>query len=322
VVPIWLQALVLGVVQGLTEFIPVSSSAHLVLVPYLMDWQQPTLAFDVALHMGTLAAALWYFRRELWAMVAALTGRANPSEGRVYRQLAFLLMVASLPVAIAGALFERRIAAVFQSPAQTAALLFVTAGFLIMGEKIRDLRVVRTPPTRVLGEGPSLDSEGTKSGDTRSMTATRLHSLSVGRDDFDPAGMTLAELGIRHAVVVGLLQALALLPGVSRSGATITGGLASGLTREAATRFSFLLSIPALIGASALNLADLAETDRYSALDIATGMVTSSVVGYFAIRWLVALVARDRLTGFAWYCMAVGIIGLLGYLMLGSPLPA
>lgn len=326
-VPVWLQALMLGIIQGLTEFIPISSSAHLVLVPYLFGWQEPTLAFDVALHVGTLAAVLCYFRRELVAMVIALAGRADPTEGRLYRRLALLLILASVPVAVAGALFERRIAAVFHSPAATAMLLFLTAALLVAGEKARDLRVAKASAATGVGERGRIQpgsavGGGLEGGQSPAMTATRLHNLPMGEDNLDPAGATLAEVGVRHAVVVGCMQALALLPGVSRSGSTITGGLVSGLTREAATRFSFLLSIPALIGASALSLPDLAQADGYRASDLAIGVLAAFVAGYLAIRWLVALVARDRLTGFAWYCAAAGAIGLLASLILGPPGPA
>lgn len=323
-VPVWLQALVLGIVQGLTEFIPVSSKSHLVLVPYLLGWQEPGLAFIVALHLGTLAAVLLYFRRELMAMAAALTGRADPTAGLLYRRLALLLVLASLPVAAVGALLEGRIEAVFRSPAVTAALLLLTTLILVVGERIRDRRVAKADPAigktaatvNRNGDGGAVSGQG-QSGNARAITATRLRGLPVGQDDQDPMGATLAELGVRHAVVVGLMQVVALLPGVSRSGSTITGGLASGLTREAATRFSFLLSIPAIAGASLLTLGDLAQPDRYRALDIAIGTLAAFVAGYLAIRWLVALVARDRLTGFAWYCAAAAVVGLLGYVLLG-----
>jgi undecaprenyl-diphosphatase len=318
VVPVWLQALVLGVVQGLTEFIPVSSKSHLVLVPYLLGWQEPGLAFIVALHLGTLAAVLCYFRRELLTMAAALTGHADPAQGRLYRRLALLLVLANVPVMIIGLLFEQRIEAVFASPGTTAGLLFVTAALLVTGEKIRDCRVAKAPiPGSAAARwsvGDPLSGVGTT---TVTATATRVCSLPVGQDEQDPAGATLAELSVRHALIVGLVQVIALLPGVSRSGTTITGGLASGLTREAATRFSFLLSIPAIAGASVLTLGDLAQPSRYRALDIALGTFAAFVAGYLAIRWLVSLVAHDRLTGFAWYCVAAAVIGLLGYFALG-----
>ncbi|MGH8904627.1 MAG: undecaprenyl-diphosphate phosphatase [Egibacteraceae bacterium] len=316
-VPVWLQSLVLGVVQGLTEFIPVSSKSHLVLVPYLLGWQEPGLAFIVALHLGTLAAVLLYFRRELVAMAAALTGRADPTAGRLYRRLALLLVLASLPVAAVGALLEGRIEAVFRSPAATAALLLLTTLILVAGEKIRDRRVAKAAATvNRNGDSGAAGGQG-QNESARVITAIQVRGLPVGHDDHDPAGATLAELGVRHAVVVGLMQVVALLPGVSRSGSTITGGLVSGLTREAATRFSFLLSIPAIAGASLLTLGDFTQPDRYRALDIAIGTFAAFVAGYLAIRWLVALVARDRLTGFAWYCAAAAAVGLLGSLVLG-----
>lgn len=316
-VPVWLQSLVLGVVQGLTEFIPISSKGHLVLVPYLLGWQEPGLAFIVALHLGTLAAVLLYFRRELIAMAAAVMGRADPAQGRLYRRLALLLVLGNVPVIIVGLLFKQRAEAIFASPGATSALLFLSAALLIAGEKIRDHRVAKAPANTSTG-GSEMEQIWTgdwAGGDGNTRTATRARGLPVGRDDDDPAGASLAELGIRHAVVVGLMQVVALLPGVSRSGSTITGGLVSGMTREAATRFSFLLSIPAIAGASVLTLGDLAQASRYRVLDLAVGVLAAFVAGYLAIRWLVALVARDRLTGFAWYCAAAGAIGLLGYLM-------
>jgi undecaprenyl-diphosphatase len=125
-------------------------------------------------------------------------------------------------------------------------------------------------------------------------------------------------MSLKHALVIGAIQSVALLPGVSRSGSTITGGIFAGLTREAATRFSFLLSIPALVGAGLLKVADLTEVGGYTAVEIAVGVTAAFVAGYAAIRWLVALVAHERLTGFAWYCLAAGTIGLLGVTLFGS----
>lgn len=319
-IPGWLQALVLGIVQGLSEFMPISSDGHLVLVPYLLGWEQPSLAFVVALHVGTLAAVLVYFRRDLGAMLAAVTGRAAPAEGQLYRRLALLIMLGSVPVAVVGFLFKERIETVFASPRAAAAFLFFTAALLATGEKARDRRVATHRPNLNTPAGPERRWTGdSTSEDATTRTATTVRDLRIGRDDRDPTGASLVDLRVRHALIVGLMQSVALLPGVSRSGSTITGGLLSGLTREAATRFSFLLSIPALIGASMLSLGDLAEPGSYRGLDIAVGVLAAFVSGYLAIRWLVAWVARDRLTPFAWYCVAAGTTGLLGYLLTGPP---
>ncbi|MGH8909829.1 MAG: undecaprenyl-diphosphate phosphatase, partial [Egibacteraceae bacterium] len=142
-------------------------------------------------------------------------------------------------------------------------------------------------------------------------TEAQPRRLPLGRDGRDPTGGTLADLNLKDAVIIGTIQTIALLPGVSRSGSTITAGIFAGLTREAATRFSFLLSIPALVGAGLLNVTDLAEAGAYSAPEIAAGVLAAFLSGYAAIRWLVTLVARGRLTGFAWYCIAAAIIALL-----------
>jgi undecaprenyl-diphosphatase len=140
--------------------------------------------------------------------------------------------------------------------------------------------------------------------------------LPLGVDRSDPNGSTLAELTLGQAMAAGLLQCLAVLPGVSRSGATISAGVFAGLTREAATRFSFLLVIPALVGATLLSLGDLGEGGE-TTLELGVGIVAAFVSGYLAIRYLVALVSRERLTGFAYYCIAASIIGLTGYAIIG-----
>ncbi len=292
-IPVWLQAVVLGVVQGLSEFMPISSDGHLVLVPFLLGWEQPSLSFIVALHIGTLAAVLLYFRRELAAMLAAVASRSSSSEANLYRRLIVLLAIGSVPVALLGFAAEERIQRVFSSPAIAAAGLFVTAALLVAGEKARDRRVV---------------SASAKCVATPKATMSR---ANMGRDDRDPTGGTLVGLTAPRALLIGAFQSVALLPGVSRSGSTISGGMFAGLTREAATRFSFLLSIPALIGAAALNLTDLARPGGYGTLELLAGIAAAFGSGYAAIRWLVALVARERLTGFAWYCLVAGLVGLL-----------
>ena len=165
-VPLWLQALVLGVVQGLSEFIPISSSAHLVLVPYLLGWGTPTLAFDVALHMGTLAAVLLYFRRDFVAMLTAVTRRADTPEARLYRRLAWMIVLGTVPVVVIGGVFKESIEEAFTSPTQTAIQLFATAALLIATEKVRTARVARAQTRVGVGGGESGgDSERVWNGD-------------------------------------------------------------------------------------------------------------------------------------------------------------
>jgi undecaprenyl-diphosphatase len=309
-VPLWLQGFVLGVVQGLSEFMPISSDGHLVLVPFLLGWKQPSLSFIVALHLGTLAAVLLYFRRDLLAMLTAVTRWSDEPEARLYRRLVVLLAAGSVPVALLGLLLKERIEQVFASPLIAPALLFVTAAFLVAGEKARDRRVARAVVATGDAEA-SVNAGSPALSNTATATEARMQ-LAVGRDEQDATGDTLADMSVQQAIVIGTLQTVALLPGISRSGSTIPAGMFTGLTREAATRFSFLLSIPALVGAGLLNISELAAASDYSGLEIITGVVAAFLSGYAAIRWLVSFVARERLTGFAWYCAAAGVIGLLG----------
>lgn len=318
--PPWLEAIILGIVQGLTEFIPVSSSAHLVLVPYLAGWEHPGLAFDVALHLGTAAAVILYFRRELVAMARGLLFGARDPDGLLYRRLALLVVLATLPVAVAGYFLEQFIGDLFEQPLTVAVLLLVTALLLTAGERARTLRVRRAQ------RHASRPDRGRPvwTGDWRGTPAEQTDQvgvgmLPVGDDAEDPAGFALDRMTVRHAVIVGLFQMVALLPGVSRSGSTIVAGMVSGLTREAATRFSFLLSLPALLGAFVLSLPDLGAPGSYSGPVIAGGVIAAFVSGYLAIRFLVRLVARDRLTGFARYCVFLSIVTLIAYQFLGPP---
>jgi undecaprenyl-diphosphatase len=305
-VPTWLQALVLGVVQGLTEFIPISSSGHLVLVPYLLGWERPGLAFDVALHLGTAGAIVTYFRAELWAMARGFLRPGAPPAGVLYRRLGLLLVLGSVPVAVVGLTAKEAFERVFATPPAAAVFLFGTAAILFAGEAWRSRRVRAAVAVEQGRRGRALPGTPT---------------LAIGVDPEDPQGRTLPEIGVREALLVGTAQVLALFPGISRSGTTIMAGVAAGMTRQAATRFAFLLALPALIGAGIVSLPDLAEPGIYRATDIALGVLAAFVASYLAIRFLVAFVSTERLTGFGKYCIVAGTVGLLGYLLLG-PLPA
>ena len=317
--PPWLQAIVLGVVQGLTEFIPVSSSGHLVIVPYLAGWPDPGLAFDVALHVGTALAVVVYFRRELWAMARGLLRGGRDPDGFVYRRLAIFVILGSVPVGIAGVTLEELVGEAFTDPLITAGFLLVTAALLTFAEWRRTKRIERNAAAAPATADHEPVWTGDWVGDATAVPLTPVGVLPMGDDPQDPAGTTLDRMSLRQALLIGLAQMVALLPGVSRSGATITGGVVAGMTREAATRFSFLLSLPALIGAFVVSLPDLSEPGPYSGAAIAGAVVASFLAGYTAVRFLVALVARDRLTGFARYCVFVAIVTLIAYQFLGPP---
>ncbi|MDP8977824.1 MAG: undecaprenyl-diphosphate phosphatase [Actinomycetota bacterium] len=303
-VPTWLQALVLGLVQGLTEFFPVSSSGHLVIVPALLGWPPPDLAFDVALHMGTAGAVVVYFRADLVAMARALVTRGDSPPGRFYRRLAVALVVSSVPVALIGLGLKSTFERAFATPAVASGFLFLTAALLVAGERVRSARVGSAARIGASGSGPAHPSP----------TEQGPRGVATGADVSDPVGRRLDELTLPRALVIGVAQTLALFPGVSRSGTTITAGVVAGLTREAATRFSFLLALPALAGAGVLSLPDLARPGMFGGLDLALGVLAAFATGYAAIHFLLRLVARERLTGFAVYCAAVGVLGLVGSL--------
>lgn len=267
------QALVLGLVQGLTEFIPVSSSAHLIIVPWLLGWPDPGLAFDAALHLGTLVAVLAYFAKD-WvtlarAFLASLTERRlKPDHNRL---LAWLVLVGSIPGAIAGFLLDHPVENFFHSPGSAhnaSALLFMAA--------------------LILGLAAALWLAEVMARHTRSMET----------------------LGWRDAIVIGLAQAAALLPGVSRSGATITAGLFLGLERQAAARFSFLLATPIVAGAGAKKVYDALKAGLSSGdqAAFALGLLAAAVSGYLCISLLLRYLQSNSTLPFVLYRVALAAL--------------
>ena len=251
------QGLVLGLVQGLTEFLPVSSSGHLILVPHVFGWPDQGLAFDAVMHLGTLAALLAYFRRELMDMAS----------GALSRRLAALLIVATIPGALAGVFFEKLIEAKLRSPLVIAV---ATAGWaLVMW--IADRRAAAPPAA----------------------------------SPRDP----LERVSLGQALTVGCAQALALIPGTSRSGITITAGLFRGLDRPTAARFAFLLGIPITAGAGSLKALRLVRDGLPSgeAGPLAAALVTAFVCGWFAVWFLVSYLKSRSLRPFVVYRLALAL---------------
>lgn len=259
-----LQAVVLGLVQGLTEFLPVSSSGHLVVVPAFLGWEKPPLSFDVAVHFGTLAAVVWYYRRDLAALAAALVAGLGSSAARRSEswRLGLLLVLGTLPAAVAGLLGRQVIEAAFQSPLFVALAWLVTAAFILVAPK-----------------------GGVKA--------------------------TPGQLTVRDALFIGLAQAAALFPGVSRSGATVIGGLFLGLSRELAPRFAFLLSIPAILGAGALTLPEFFLAGGPDGVLFLVGAAVAALSGYLAIATFVRVIARGRLAVFAAYLVPLAVLTIL-----------
>lgn len=254
------RAAILGLVQGLTEFLPVSSSGHLVLAQKLLGLQEPELLFDVAVHVGTLFAVLLVFRADIRAMLRGLWARDE--EARKGRRLLLLVAAGSVPTAIIGLLFKDYFEALFASILAVGCALLIT-GFLLM--------------------------------------ATRLASR---------AGRGLEQTGWARAFAVGIAQGLAITPGISRSGATISAGLLLGLERELAARFSFVLSVPAILGALALQIRHLDAQAQVPLAPLLVGAAVAAASGYAALKLLLKLVKGGRLHWFAFYCWALGLLAL------------
>ena len=268
-----LQAVVLGIVQGLTEFLPISSSAHLIIVPLLLGWPQPGLAFDMALHLGTLVAVFSYFWRDLAAMALALPRglRAGRPLADPHARLAVWLIAGSIPAGLAGLLFE-----------STIEQRFYTDAGLERGLVVIALAMILLALLLWLAE----------------------RAAASARD--------LKDIRLRDALVVGLAQAVALVPGVSRSGSTLTAGLMCGLTRPAAARFSFLLGTPLILLAGLKQLVDVARSGLSAGdyLPFAAGFMSSAVVGYLCIAFLLRYLQVRTTAVFIVYRLLLGA-GLL-----------
>jgi len=270
---VW-QAAVLGIVQGATEFLPISSSAHLIVVPWLFDWPQPGLAFNVALHLGTLSAVLAYFWRDLIEIGRAwLAGiiRLRPLEEPASR-LGWAVIIGSVPAGLAGFFLNDVIDLYFHSGGGgETAIVFTSLLLIVLGF--------------VLG------------------LAERYGSRR----------RALGELSLRDGLVVGLAQALALLPGVSRSGSTITASLFLGFARPAAARFSFILGIPAIAGAGLLEMLELVRTGlpAEERTVFFAGVLSAAITGFLAIAFLLRFLQRYSTGIFIVYRIALGLVLLL-----------
>ena len=289
-----IRALVLGIVQGLTEFLPISSSAHLSIVPRLLGFATPTLAFEVLLHFGTLAAVVAYFARDLWAFVLCLVAptRLGPQETHNRRRLLGLLALASVPAAIVGFLVQDWADAQTAHPLRASIWLVITTAIMIAAELYARTHSPR--PVAVTVQAPGDDER------VRPSRAAR--GASEGPTQADEE---LKHLPVAKAAGIGLAQALALVPGTSRSGVTISAGLFEGVTREAAARFSFLLSIPAILGAGILKLDELSGATETPA-QLAVGTLAAAVSGFLAVSFLLRLLRTRTLWPFIWYRLLAG----------------
>jgi undecaprenyl-diphosphatase len=247
-----LTAAVWGLIQGLTEFLPISSSGHLVLVPALFGFEEPSLAASVMLHLGTLVAVVAYYRADLLRLFHL---RTDPEA----RRILMLLAVGTIPAAIVGLTLHGPIEVIFSEPWLAAVALMATGVILLF--------------TMLVGRG--------------------LRRLAEGR--------------WTDGVVVGLAQAFALLPGISRSGMTIAAGMSQGFQRKEAARYAFLLSIPAIAGAGLIDGMDLVHQGGFD-WDLLVGMAVAAVAGYLAIAGLLRVLTRVGLLPFAAYCLVFGAV--------------
>ncbi len=256
-----LHAAILGTLQGLTEVLPISSSAHLILVPKFLNWPESGLTFDVALHVGTFLALSLYFWRDILELIGNFFSACRNGLNTPAQKLPFYIVAATIPAAIAGKTMEGPIEEIFRSSPAIIAGLLIFFGLLLA----------------------LADTTGAK-------------RWRVDRITFS------------CAMLIGLAQCLALLPGVSRSGITITAALFLGFHRESAARFSFLISLPIVAGAALLKVGDLLKSGIAAddALPLLIGISTSAVFGFLSVAFLLKLVQRDSLYPFVWYRIFAG----------------
>ncbi len=263
-----IQAIILGLVQGLTEFLPVSSSGHLVLANKILGLGASNLRFEVAMHLATLLAVCFVFRRRIGKLIKAVfTGRMKLVKGKWQfsddnLRLALLLIMATIPAAVIGILFDDFIEQAFNSPIAVSIALLATGAILFGTGKVAKSR---------------------------------------------------EKINWKHSLIIGFAQALAILPGISRSGTTISAGIYSGADQEKAAEFSFLLSIPVILGAGLLKFKDVLKTGlpQGEMMAIILGGLAAAISGYLAIGLLLRIIKKSKLQYFAYYCWAIGVGSIL-----------
>ena len=256
-----IQSIILGVIQGVTEFLPISSSAHLVLTPWLFGWEDPGLTFNVALHVGTLVAVIVFFRKDWINIFAGFVGSNNQKnkQNQVYpKNMLWIILAATAPGVFAGYFFNQQAETLFRNPFIVATMLIFFGALLWWADR--------------------------KSNQKKS----------------------IGKISLKDSLMIGLAQAIAIIPGVSRSGITITAGLRQGLSRKEAARFSFLLSTPIILGAAVFQMRDMLETG-IGVPDL-LGIIVAAISGYSAIFWLVKFVEKSSYKVFFWYRLILGVV--------------
>lgn len=255
-----IQSIILGIVQGVGEFLPISSSAHLVLVPYLFGWEESGLAFDVALHFGTLLAVLAIFFKDWWNLFVGVVRKVTKKEDSTENKMFWYLVIATIPGALVGFILDDVIENVFRKQIWLIALALAVMGVLIyVGDK----------------------------------WASKHYKKET----------TFDKISLKQAFIVGCSQALAVIPGFSRSGTTILTGRLMGISKEAVTKFTFLLSVPIIFGATILKVGDLTFS-----IEVVVGVLTSFVVGVLSIKFLLSYIKKHDFSVFAFYRVILALI--------------
>ncbi|AXV37687.1 MAG: undecaprenyl-diphosphatase UppP [Methanobacterium sp. BRmetb2] len=274
-----IQALILGIVQGLTEFLPISSSAHLVFMHELTGLA-PNLSFDTLLHLGSLIAVLGYFRKDVVHMIKSFFSslidipRGQFKKGikeDQFKKLAWFIIIGTIPAGLAGFLLKDFFESLFSNLTAVSVFLIIT-GFLLWGSEMVSRKTLKK--------------------------------------------ISLKEMTVKNTLIMGVAQACAIAPGISRSGATISSGLFLGMERELAARFSFLLSIPAILGAALVQLKDISTGLDVNTSAYVLGFIAAAISGYLAIKLMLKLIKERNLLIFAYYCWIVGAFVLIFTLVL------
>lgn len=261
-----LKAIILGIVQGLTEFLPISSSGHLVLAQSILNVKEPPLFFDVMLHFGTLLAVVVFFRKDIWDIVSSFLGRdpsladrnSNYKDKKTARLFAWYIIIGTIPTLIIALILEKSVEKAFSDPLVVSIMLIITGVILWLSARV---------------------------------------------------GQKGKQLNTVRAIIIGTVQGISTLPGISRSGSTISIALMAGIDGEQSARFSLLLSLPAVFGATIVELKDI-DSLNVPIIAVIIGSLVAFIVGYISISFLVRVLRRGHFSVFAYYCWAIGVFSL------------
>ena len=263
-----IQSIILGIVQGITEFLPVSSSGHLVLANYFLGFELQDITFEIMLHVGTLFSVIIYFRRDIINLLSSLILLKDKSAERANdRRVILYLAVGTVVTGILGFMMKATVERIFYQPLFAASMLLITGTVVFISDYI--------PPRK----------------------------------------LEMQNTGILRSIIIGMSQAIAILPGISRSGSTIATSMFVGLKREEAARFSFLLSIPAIVGATLYELRSFSRIQPQHILGYSLGTIAAFITGYLVIALLIALIKKHRLKIFSFYCWTVATLVIIHLLI-------